>query len=79
MWASVELPDPLEGPWLEARSAAPGLVLLDSVDTLSAVYHAVKWQLPDHASLVIVPLDRAPKSRGLAPGTTSWLRSRAER
>ena len=66
----------LEGPWLELREAAPGLLLIESVDSLSTVYHALKWSLPEGGPLIVAPLDRTPKLRGLAPGTTSWLRSR---
>jgi hypothetical protein len=64
---------------VEARRIAPGVLLLESPATLSVVYHALKWALPQEASLVVVPVDRAPKSRGMAPGTTSWLRARVPR
>lgn len=74
-WTSAP-PDDLLGPWQEVREVAPGLLLLESTESLSAVYHALKWSLPDGAALVVVPVDRTPKSRGMAPGTTSWLRSR---
>ena len=74
-WTS-EPPEDLDGPWEEARQIAPGLLLLESTETLSVVYHAVKWALPQHASLIVSPVDRTPKSRGMAPGTTSWLRAR---
>jgi hypothetical protein len=71
-----EDPEDLDGPWLEARPVAPGLLLLESTESLSAVYHALKWALPDGAALVVSPVDRTPKSRGLAAGTTTWLRER---
>ena len=74
-WTSHD-PDGLEGPWHEVRQVAPGLLALDSTESLSAVYHALKWSLPDEASLIVVPLHQTPKSRGMAPGTTSWLRAR---
>jgi hypothetical protein len=77
-WVS-EMPDDLDdvdGPWREVRRIAPGLALVDSPETLSAVYHALKWQLADDAALIVTPVDRTPKSRGMAPGTTSWLRRR---
>jgi hypothetical protein len=74
-WSSAG-PDDLAGPWSEARAVAPGLLLLESTESLSAVYHALKWSLPDRAALVVSAVDRPPKSRGLAPGTTSWLRAR---
>ncbi len=74
-WTS-EPPEDLDGPWVEARRIAPGLLLLESEQTLSEVYHALKWALPDRAEIIVAPVDRTPKSRGMAPGTTSWLRAR---
>ncbi|MDN4162975.1 hypothetical protein [Nocardioides abyssi] len=73
---TAEPPEDLDGPWTEARPVAPGLLLIDSTEHLSAVYHALKWALPDDAALVVVPLHETPKLRGLAPGTTTWLRER---
>ncbi len=69
-------PDTLEGPWTEAREVAPGVLVVDSTESLSTVYHAIKWSLPEEAALIVVPVDRRPKSRGMAPGTTTWLRDR---
>jgi hypothetical protein len=77
-WTS-EPPSDLEGPWSEARRIAPGLLLIDSTETLSAVYHALKWSLPDESALIVSPVPQTPKSRGLAPGTTAWLRRRTAR
>jgi len=74
-WTSHPPPD-LDGPWEEAREVAPGLLLLDSTESLSAVYHALKWALPQDAALVVTAVEHTPKSRGLASGTTSWLRAR---
>lgn len=77
-WTSENLPD-LEGPWHEARLVAPGLVAVDSTESLSAVYHAIKWSLEGEASLIVVPVHQTPKSRGMAAGTTRWLRQRTAR
>lgn len=77
-WTS-QPPADLEGPWREARQIAPGLLLLDSTETLSSVYHALKWALPDGSSLIVSPVQQTPKSRGMAPGTTAWLRRRTSR
>ncbi|MDZ5661760.1 hypothetical protein SFC79_08300 [Nocardioides sp. S-58] len=77
-WTSDPVQD-LEGPWHEARLIAPGLLALESTESLSSVYHAIKWSLPNEASLIVVPLDRMPKSRGMAAGTTQWLRDRTPR
>lgn len=74
-WTSDAVQD-LEGPWQEARPIAPGLLAVDSTESLSAVYHAIKWSLPHEASLMVVPVDQMPKSRGMAVGTTKWLRDR---
>ncbi|GEL21136.1 hypothetical protein PSU4_00900 [Pseudonocardia sulfidoxydans NBRC 16205] len=69
-------PVDLVGPWEEAREAAPGLLLIESSASLSAVYHAVKWCLPHEAALLVTPVGSTPKSRGLAAGSTTWLRDR---
>ena len=74
-WTS-EPPADLAGPWREAREIAPGLLLLESKETLSVVYHALKWSLLDGTSLIVSPVQQTPKSRGMAPGTTAWLRRR---
>ncbi|WP_235734970.1 hypothetical protein [Nocardioides alcanivorans] len=74
-WTS-DPPDDLIGPWQEARPIAPGLVLLESSETLSVVYHALKAALPGRADLLVTPVEHTPKSRGMAPGTTEWLRAR---
>ena len=76
-----ELPEPdLPGPWVEIRVAAPGLLLVESDDTLSRVFHELKWALAsDEVPLFVAPLAATPKLRGLAPGTLSWLRERTDR
>jgi hypothetical protein len=74
-WVSDE-PDQPIGPWSDVRPIAPGLLLLESDESLSAVYHALKWALPETAALIVTPVEQTPKSRGMAPGTTAWLRSR---
>lgn len=75
-WTEAELPADLVGPWSEVRVAAPGVAFLDSDDTLSRVYHELKWSLPEGSALLVVPLAQAPKAKGLSPGTQSWLRGR---
>ena len=76
-----ELPEAnLPGPWVEIRVAAPGLLLVESDDTLSRVFHELKWALStEDAQLFVAPLAATPKLRGLAPGTLSWLRERTSR
>lgn len=80
-WTSADLDDldpsrDLAGPWREVVIAAGGLAFVDSDDTLSHVYHALKWSLPDDVALVLSPVADLPKGKGLAPGTNSWLRAR---
>ncbi|WP_205744808.1 hypothetical protein [Yimella sp. RIT 621] len=80
-WTSEDLADlaDLEGPWHEAMLIAPGLIAVNSTESLSAVYHAIKWSLRREASLIVVPVHQMPKSRGMAAGTTTWLRERTAR
>lgn len=80
-WTSADLQqlDPstdLVGPWREVRVAAGGLAFVDSDETLSTVFHELKWSLPDGVALTVVPVADLPKAKGLAPGTNSWLRAR---
>ncbi len=78
-WTS-EMPDKgLPGPWTELRVAAPGLLLVESADTLSRVFHELKWALSEDAALFVGPLAATPKLRGMSPGTLSWLRARTPR
>ena len=75
-WTSAEVPGDLTGPWEEVRDAAPGLLLVSSTETLSRVYHELKWALPEGAPLLVGPLTDRPKLKGLRPGTQAWLRDR---
>jgi hypothetical protein len=77
---TAELPaENLPGPWVEIRVAAPGLLLVDSSETLSRVFHELKWALAEGTPLLVAPLAATPKLRGLAPGTLRWLRERTPR
>ncbi len=75
-WASEPVPERLPGPWREMHVAAAGLLLVDSGDSLSRVYHELKWSLPQGTSLLVAPVAGMPKLKGLAPGTQTWLRER---
>jgi hypothetical protein len=77
-WTSEPISDS-PGPWEEWREIGERLVLLESAESLSTVYHAVKWLLPDGAALLVRAVESPPKGRGLAPGTTAWLRDRVAR
>jgi hypothetical protein len=73
-WTDEAVEATTPGPWRELHVAAPGLVFIDSADTLSRVYHELKWSLPDGAALLVVPAAAAPKFKRLAPGSLTWLR-----
>ncbi|GAA1157086.1 hypothetical protein [Nocardioides aquiterrae] len=74
VWTDADLgAAELIGPWREVVVAAPGLAFVDSDDTLSRVYHEVKWSLPDGAALAVAPVAGRPKAKGLAAGTHTWL------
>jgi len=62
------------GPWREVLETAPGLLLIETDDSLSRVYHEIKWLLPDGCALLVAPLGERPKARGVAAGTVTWLR-----
>lgn len=64
------------GPWRELIEAGPGLVVVESDDTVSRIYHEAKALLSDECALVVAPLAHRPKARGLTGGTVSWLRAR---
>jgi hypothetical protein len=70
-----ELAADTEGPWRELRALRPGLVLVDSDQTRSVVYHALKDHLPRDTPLLVAALDEVPKFKGMAPGSLAWARS----
>ncbi len=74
-WSTADVTTDLAGPWRELWCAAPGLVFVDSDETLSRVYHELKWSLPSGSALSVAEVAGVPKSRHLAPGTQSWLRA----
>lgn len=75
-WSAVPVPDEPSGPWIEVRQVAEGVTLVESTESLSRVYHELKWNLPEGTALVVAPLTERPKLKGLAPGTTTWLKDR---
>ncbi len=66
----------IEGPWDDAVLLRPGLLLLATDATRSEVYHALKHHLPPGTALLVAPLADAPKMKGMADGTTAWVRRR---
>ena len=75
-WVDDELAEVPDGPWQDGFVLRPGLLLLDSDDTRSVVYHAVKWSIPEGRSVLVAPLADDPKAKGMAPGVEAWLRRR---
>lgn len=75
-WSSEPIPAGIPGPWSELRNLADDLALVESTESLSRVYHELKWSLPDAAALMVSPLTTRPKLKGLPAGTTTWLRDR---
>jgi hypothetical protein len=74
--ADQELDPGAEGPWEELFPLHPGVVLIDSSASRSAVYHAVKHELPPGSPLLVAPLASAPKFKGMVPGALAWVRDR---
>ena len=78
-WCSEPIPVDLSGPWVELRPLADGLVLVESGDSLSRVYHEIKWAVADGAALIVAPLRERPKLKGMPAGTTTWIKDRLPR
>ncbi|MFC5494583.1 hypothetical protein [Nocardioides caricicola] len=74
--AQVDVVVRAPGPWRELVEAGPGLLVAETDETVSRVYHEVKAMLPEDCALVVAPLQHRPKARGLSEGTVSWLRAR---
>ena len=75
-WCDADPGGGLEGPWIEVRPVQSGLVLVESEESRSVVYHALKHQLPAGTALLVTDLERVPKAKGLEPGSIAWLRAR---
>ncbi len=75
-WSSEPIPADLVGPWTELRVLADDLVVVEGTESLSRVYHEIKWAIPDEAALLVTPLSERPKLKYLPAGTTSWFRDR---
>lgn len=75
-WSSEPIPPDLLGPWTELRVLADDLVVVEGTESLSRIYHEIKWALPDGAALLVTPLSERPKLKYLPAGTTTWFRDR---
>jgi hypothetical protein len=69
----------LEGPWLEVHPLRPDLLLIDSEQGRSAVYHALKGHLPKGTPVLVAEVERVPKFAHMAAGALAWARERAPR
>jgi hypothetical protein len=64
------------GPWRELFELRPGLLLVDSPESRSRVYHALKAALPVDTPLLVARLEEVPKFKRMAPGALAWARDR---
>lgn len=72
------MPSDATGPWEEIRRCADSLSLVASRETLSRVYHELKWALPEGTALLVTEVSCVPKLKGLPPGTLTWLRDHVD-
>lgn len=72
----ADLADDAAGPWRDTFRMRRGLLLVDSDQSRSVVYHALKAEIPAGTALLVAALDEAPKFKGMAPGALAWVRSR---
>ncbi|MDQ6525376.1 hypothetical protein RB608_17270 [Nocardioides sp. LHD-245] len=75
-WSAAAVPEDVRGPWTELRRLTDELSLVESTESLSRVYHELKWALPEGTALLVAPLSERPKLKGLPATTTTWLRDR---
>ena len=66
-----------EGPWREICRLRAGLVLIDSDQRRSVVYHAIKDLLPSGSALLVAAATEIPKFKGMDPGALAWARAHA--
>ena len=73
-----DLGEDLEGPWREVVTLRPGLMFVDSDQSRSVVYHALKYELPPGTALLVAACHEVPKFKGMAPGTLAWAREHVD-
>ncbi|MBO6719640.1 MAG: hypothetical protein JJ913_16915 [Rhizobiaceae bacterium] len=61
----------------DGEALADGLLLIYSELSQSKLYHRIKWQLPDGTPLIVAELSQLPKFKGMAEGSTAWIRDRS--
>ena len=52
------------------------VLLVETEETVSRVYHELKRLLPADSALLVAPVERRPKAKGVTEGTVFWLRDR---
>lgn len=75
-WTDSAVDIGMPGPWTSMHRVAGDLVLIDSSESLSRVYHDLKWSLTAGSALFVAPLADRPKLARVARGTLTWLRTR---
>ncbi|HEX8655434.1 MAG TPA: hypothetical protein VF693_09455 [Allosphingosinicella sp.] len=60
---------------LDRFELCPGLMLVDSADALSPLYHRIKWALPADTVLLVAPLAGAPKLKLMQEGAMACARA----
>ena len=60
---------------LDRFALRPGLMLVETADPLSRLYHRIKWALPAGTVLLVAPLAGAPKFKLMQAGALAWLRA----
>jgi hypothetical protein len=60
----------------DAHVVRDGLMLIESAEHQSELYHEVKFNLPKDAPLFVARLDHQPKFKGVEKGLLSWVRER---
>jgi len=75
-WTDAIVDASTPGPWESLHRVAGDLVLIESSESLSRVYHELKWSLAPGSALFVAPLAERPKLARVAPGTQDWIRAR---
>lgn len=58
----------------DSFTLAKGLFLVRTTLTQSQIYHRIKRILPKDTAILVVEASAAPKFKGMAAGSTKWLR-----
>lgn len=75
-WTDAVVDVRTPGPWASMHRVTDDLVLIESSESLSRVYHELKWSLDAGSALLVAPLAARPKFARVASGTLTWIRAR---